>query len=357
LRCQEFMSTNNVTLEDVGRHAGVGKMAVSMILRGKPLRCKPETRERVLEAAKILNYQPNLTAKALFNKKSDIIGLFTPRLGMEVNMIEAACSAAGFRLTASSFHNDKNILSELLGDLRQRYAAGAIIFDPAEGCDALWDWHNDGLPLVLIADDPDMYPGIDTYVNNTAGAVEDIVKYFIEIGHTRIGGIFTSVDFFPNSMSFWRGWEKGLATIGLKPDPELYFPVIYRLEEPETRIYDSAYEATLNFIKRFDRDDPARPTAIFTMGDIIAIPVIKAFHDNGWSVPGDISIASNYISELGRYLTIPLTGVLENRIALRAGAAKCLINRIVNKKNKSSVPVKIYSEQELIIRSSTAAYK
>jgi DNA-binding LacI/PurR family transcriptional regulator len=47
--------------------------------------------------------------------------------------------------------------------------------------------------------------------------------------------------------------------------------------------------------------------------------------------------------------------VLEDRIALRAGAAKCLISRITKKDGKPPVPVKIYSEQELIIRSSTAA--
>ncbi len=351
------MGSNNVTLEDVGRHAGVGKMAVSMILRGKPLRCKPETRERVLEAAKTLNYQPSLTAKALFSKKSDIIGLFTPRLGMEVTMIEAACSAAGFRLTASSFHNDKVILSDLLQDMRQRYAAGVIIIDPIAECQSIQKWHDDGLPIVLVINEPDMYPGIDTYVNNISGAVEDIVKYFISIGHTKIGGIFTSVDFFPESISFWQGWEDGMKYAGLVPDPEFYFPVMHRLDEIQTKIYDHAYNATLNFIRRFDKSDPLRPTAIFTMGDIIAVPVVKAFHENGWSVPGDISIASNYISGLGRYLDIPLTGVLEDRIALRAGAAECLISRIVNKKSKSSAPVKIYSEQELIIRSSTAAYK
>lgn len=350
-----IMSTKNVTLEEVGRHAGVGKMTVSMVLRGKPIRCKQETRDRVLEAAKKLNYQPNLAAKALYNKKSDIIGLFTPRLGMEVNMVETECCAAGFRLTASSFHNDSNILSDLLQDMRQRYAAGVIIFDPPKNCEAIHKWRNDGLPIVLLAGAPDIYPEIDTYVTNTAGAVEEIVKYFIEAGHTKIGGIFTSVDLLSNSMAFWQGWENGLETIGLKPDPDSYFPMMYRLEDPETKIYDSAYNATLNFIKRFDKDDPARPTAIFTMGDIVAVPVVKAFEENGWSVPGDISIASNYISELGRYLPIPLTGILEDRITLRAGAAKCLLNRINNKKKKLSAPIKVYSHQELVIRHSTTS--
>jgi LacI family transcriptional regulator, repressor for deo operon, udp, cdd, tsx, nupC, and nupG len=272
---------------------------------------------------------------------------------MEVNMIEAECSRAGLRLTASSFHNDENRLTDLLNELRQRYADGIIIIDPIENCDALKKWHDDGIPIVLVSNSPDMYPEIDTYVNNTAGSVENIIDHLVQLGHTKIAGIFTSIDLVPNSVSFWNGWTRALEKNGKSPDPELYFPIIYSLEEPETSIYDHAYKATQNFLKRFDKNDPLRPTAVFTMGDSIAIPVIKAFEEQGWIIPEDISIVSNYISELGRYFSVPLTGVYQDRIALRAGAAKCLIERIKGKNRSGNKRVVVYSDQKLIVRSST----
>src|SRR5690606_24654076 len=61
------------TIIDVARKAGVSKSTVSRGLTGGPV--SPETKARVLEAMRALNYQPNVTARGLVGKGSRLIGV------------------------------------------------------------------------------------------------------------------------------------------------------------------------------------------------------------------------------------------------------------------------------------------
>lgn len=61
------------TIIDVARKAGVSKSTVSRVLTGGPV--SPETKARVLEAMRALNYQPNVTARGLVGKGSRLIGV------------------------------------------------------------------------------------------------------------------------------------------------------------------------------------------------------------------------------------------------------------------------------------------
>ena len=68
-----------VTLKDVARKAGVSMSTASAAIRGKDI-VKPDTTQRVLEAASTLNYRINLSARALRSGKSDIFTMIVPDL-------------------------------------------------------------------------------------------------------------------------------------------------------------------------------------------------------------------------------------------------------------------------------------
>src|SRR5919199_671094 len=68
-----------VTLADIARELGVSKMTVSRAINNHPL-INPETRERVLEVARRMNYQPNQHARALATNRSYLIGVVVPVL-------------------------------------------------------------------------------------------------------------------------------------------------------------------------------------------------------------------------------------------------------------------------------------
>jgi LacI family transcriptional regulator len=62
------------TIVDVARDAGVSYKTVSRVLNGEP-HVKPDLQRRVHEAAKRLNYHPNLLAQGLVSRRSYLIGL------------------------------------------------------------------------------------------------------------------------------------------------------------------------------------------------------------------------------------------------------------------------------------------
>src|SRR5713226_9901725 len=71
-----------VTLADIAREVGVSKMTVSRAINNNPL-ISPETRERVLEVARRMNYQPNQHARALATNRSYLIGVVSADGTME----------------------------------------------------------------------------------------------------------------------------------------------------------------------------------------------------------------------------------------------------------------------------------
>ena len=64
---------SRVTLKDVAAHAGVSYQTVSKVLNNRA-QVTPETRERIWQAVRELNYRPNISARNLRTQASNLIG-------------------------------------------------------------------------------------------------------------------------------------------------------------------------------------------------------------------------------------------------------------------------------------------
>ena len=69
----------SATIKDVAKRAGVSTSTVSRALSGK-VPVDKETREKVMEAVRALNYQPNILAKGLKEGRTNTIGLIIPNI-------------------------------------------------------------------------------------------------------------------------------------------------------------------------------------------------------------------------------------------------------------------------------------
>src|SRR5580704_14959873 len=69
--------SRRITIDDVARHAGVGKVTVSYVLNGhsKANRISESTQQRIIAAAKELRYQPNAIARSLATRRTDILAV------------------------------------------------------------------------------------------------------------------------------------------------------------------------------------------------------------------------------------------------------------------------------------------
>ncbi|WP_082492272.1 LacI family DNA-binding transcriptional regulator [Leifsonia sp. Root4] len=77
------------TSVDVARHAGVSRSTVSNILNGNDARFPERTRQRVLDAARELQYRPSLAARSLVSGRSDTVVVLIPNTTFGSNLQDA----------------------------------------------------------------------------------------------------------------------------------------------------------------------------------------------------------------------------------------------------------------------------
>src|SRR3954452_4540287 len=114
-----------VVMADVARLAGVSQQTVSRVLNDSP-HVKADTRERVLDAIRRLEYRPNRVARALVTGRSNTLGV----LGFDTTLhgpastlfpIERAAQEAGsFVSTASLRALDADSVQAAVERLREQ---------------------------------------------------------------------------------------------------------------------------------------------------------------------------------------------------------------------------------------------
>ncbi|WP_066187674.1 MULTISPECIES: LacI family DNA-binding transcriptional regulator [Gracilibacillus] len=96
-------------LQDVAKAAGVSPTTVSRVLNDRGY-ISQETREKVYQAMKQINYIPNDLARSLYNKRTHLVGVIVPStsnpfFGELVSHIENYCNEKGYKvLLCNSLH-------------------------------------------------------------------------------------------------------------------------------------------------------------------------------------------------------------------------------------------------------------
>jgi len=337
------------TLKYLSKRLGLGVSTVSQVLNNKDFRCAPETRRRVLAMAEELNYRPNVAARSLRNQRTHTIGLVAAGLAMELDVIELVCWKAGYTLSVTATHYNLEKQSEILRQLRQKHVDGMVLMDPLPDDPAIQELLEEHYPLVIV-DAWDSYHQVSTFINDTEAGVRHAVEYLGELGHRRIAAVFADSP-LPHSRLRNRGWREGVQQLGGQVCEDWYIPLAAKDLHADN--YDSAYEAGEEFMRRFSRNDPDRPTAVYASADEVAVGLIKAFLEGGWTVPDDISIIGTNASAVGKHCVVPVTSVDVQHIRCRTEAVEHLL-AILNEEAELHPPVKRRFAPKLVVRASTA---
>jgi LacI family transcriptional regulator len=288
----------NVTIKDVARLSGVSSMTVSRVINDSQ-RVRPETRRRVEEAIAELGYVPSRLARGLSRRRTGTLAVIVPDVAnpfftMVVRAAEEVARRGGYRVILCDTRADLRVERDVVEELIAHRVEGIVIAPVSNASAAhLWRMDSFGVPCVLV---DRTLPGVDTdaVVGDSVGGARRLVEHLISLGHRRVGLIVES-DQVSTARDRRRGYEEALAAAGVPVDDDL---VVETTVDPDGGAEGMRRLLQLN----------KRPTAVFTVNNLVALGAIEAVRDAGLEVPDDVALVCfddiEYASRLYPFLTV-----------------------------------------------------
>ena len=330
-----------VTIKDIARMAKVSHTTVSRALNDKS-RIKNETKVRILDIAKELNYRPNFIARSLVMRRTKTIGLVITTIAnpfyTELSQgIEATAIRLGYNIILCSTNYDLSVEKQYIDMLRSKGVDGIIFTSAHMGDPNIIGLAEEGFPIILVnrrTYHPMVRERVDYVgVDNIRGGFL-AVEHLIKLGHKRIGVIGGSSE---SSVGFERlqGGKKALTAYGLEERGDYFLEGDF--------LKGSGYQGGKKFLKM---KEP--PTAIFAANDYMALGTYQAIVEEGLKIPEEIALVGFNDIEFTSMKGIELTTIGQKKYEMGAMAVKTLIERIEGRETGPSE--EIILEPELIVR-------
>lgn len=331
-----------VSITDVARAAEVTVGVVSRVLNADPtLQVRPETRERVLAAARSLDYTPSHAARAMRDGRSYAIGLAVhdisnPVYGGIIMGAQKAAARAGYVLLLA----DVEALAEGDSTFRRAIHGGAIdgllLLRAGDSADrrVLREAAN-RIPTVLVNDRSTTYASVA--LDDVAGA-RLATQHLVDLGHRKIGHL--RLGGTARSGARLRGWRDALHRAGITENPRWVVDAGHQME--------TGYHAMRQLLALDEL-----PTAVFVANVLAGIGAMSAARDAGLSVPDDLSVIAYHDVPYAAHLVPSLTTVAMPLNELGASGIALLLERLAGAEPRHVVlrdPV-----PSLVLRGSTAA--
>ncbi len=335
-------------LIDVAARAGVAPNTASTILNNRPDSwASQETRERVMLAAKELNYRPSKAALGVRLGRYKTIGLVVPDLHnpfypVLADYLDQAVAAQGYDLILEHSRNDLASEQHSFQSILDRQVDGValIVSDPELHRPFLAALAKSGPPAVALAAKPEVPLPVDSVVSDFSEGFAQAIDHLVELGHRR----------FAFLCALAKGQDDGRR-------PELYRSLLGAKGIASENIYfvrcehhiASARDAFRDLLRQTTAN---RPTALIALNDLSAIGAMRAAADEKLTVPHDLSVVGVDNIPLGEYLPVALTTIAQPIKDMVARTASLLIQRIEGK--AAARPSQTIFPTELIVRESTA---
>jgi LacI family transcriptional regulator len=291
------MSPSNTTIRDVARLSGVSQMTVSRVINDSE-RVSPETRRRVEQAISDLGYVPSRLARGLSRQRTGTLSVIVPDVANPfftavVRAAEEVARRADYHVILCDTRADLSVERDVIEELIAHRVEGVVIAPVSDrSATHLRRLAEFGVPFVLI---DRTVPGVDCDVvlGDSSGGARRLVEHLISLGHRRIGFIVESDD-VSTARDRRRGYEAALNAAGIPLDPAL---IAHAAPDPSG---GSAGMARLLELEE-------RPTAVFTVNNLVALGAIEAVRAAGLDVPDNVALVCfddiEFASRLYPFLT------------------------------------------------------
>ncbi len=332
--------SSSISIADVAKRAQVSISTVSRVVNRSNL-VNEVTRRRVQAAIDELGYRPNLFARGLMTRRSEIVGLVLPDLHGEFysEIIRGASTharASGYNLMVSSARDQDDADSLLQAVGEHRLLDGVVIMLSELTSDAQERITAFKIPFVLLDVDLPGMPHDSVVIDQRHGATAIVEHLIRNCGARRIifvGGPENNID----TQERLHAYRHVLATHELPRDNADVHHLDYN--------FDSAYELARRHLRSW-----AQPgCCVFAANDEMAAGIVAAAAASDIRVPEELSVVGFDDTRIAGMTHPPLTTVRVPKFEMGARATELLCRRLADPER---TPTRIALPPELVVRES-----
>jgi LacI family transcriptional regulator len=311
----------------VAKKAGVSITTASRVLNNVDYPVAAETRRRVEEAARQLQYSPSALARALVTRRSGMVGVLVgdmvdPYFAEIARGVEDAARRAGYLVVVCNTDREPETERRYVSTLAD-YRVDALIFiggdivaprEQRKLKQQLAQASKTGTLAVACAGE---HAGLPTIDIDHHAAARQMTEYLIGLGHRRIGFVGGQPN-ISTARQREAGFRAGLAEAGLTAD----------LIVDSDFSYSGGFDATWRLLAEH------APTAIFAANDQMALAALNAARAAGRHVPDDVTVVGFGDTGAAEHAAPALTTVSMPRHQLGTAAMEALLTAIAAKTNR-----------------------
>ena len=327
-----------VTLKTLAKALNLTPATISKALRDST-DISLKTRQRVKQKAKELGYQPNLLARSLIKRRSNIIGVIIPNLAhsffAEVTRgISDRARSLGYEAIIMLHDESAIIEKRILGFLSSLNVDGILIatVPGVENIKLIDSIHERGIPFVCFDREIDAQRFSSVTIDDKRASME-LMQKMIDLGCRNIVFLGPTHDLFVAQGRF-EGYCEALKKNGLPFNEDYVIPCGINI--------DDSYVRMRRFIlknKPFD--------AVVTVSGLLAYGAGKAILESGFSIPKDVRLAEFGDNNIVHRLGVPFITVDQNPYEMGTKSAEMIVD-LIETGEKVEPPKHVFIDTKLI---------
>jgi LacI family transcriptional regulator len=332
--------TRPTTLKDVASYAGVSIKTVSNVVNDWPY-ITSETRQKVLDAIRVLGYRPNSAARTLVTGKTRTVGVLIPDIsnpffGTAIRGCEDILFKSGYSLLLTNTNEDLSRERNNLELLLSRGVDALILWGTRINGQELEEVIGPQLPLVTVelSIEPTRPNHANINVENQAGALL-ATRHLLNEGYTRIAHLAGPLERVTAQLR-QTGYRQAIEEAGLQIEEVLIVNAAPTIP--------AGYEAVKELLRS------QRPQAIFCYNDLMAFGALIAAREMGLEVPKDLALVGFDDISMDIISDPPLSTVRISQYDLGYMAGEIVLKLL---QAPSEEPISYPFPVELIIRGSS----
>jgi len=341
-----------VTLKDLAVESGFAVSTVSAVLRGQGdlYHIAASTQKDIKETAQRMEYRKNLMAKSLRAGQSNFVAILdtsynTPIRQLRQRLIAQRLKNLGFQILVYDFHWMEEEQKKLLYELEEIPVSG-LIMDATDAAAALEYAQRFIKRQLLVLLDTGYIRGIDQVLLNRRSLSYAMAKHLLNLGYRDIYYTIGIHSAYWPIVERRKGFEKALKEYGVPAGEDRY---IWDDEKAD------AYHRGYTLGKKIIFSKKSLPDAVMALNDHIAIGIMKAFHEQGISIPDDVALVGAEDLPESEFAQVRLT-TMDFKIDVMAGkAVEIFLKRL--KGDMRDFPRRVVIEPSLIVRESCGKHK